>query len=95
VERIFCRRNAARANLDAHFRRAIANFGKPTERWLATIVRCYKAEVTKRVRLLNGEPLEWQRGFYERVLSNGREYGNVERYIVENPRRWLLKERDG
>ena len=30
----------------------------------------------------------WQRNYYERVIRPGKEYGEIRKYIVENPLRW-------
>ena len=29
-----------------------------------------------------------QRGYYEHIVRDGEDLGNVQRYIVENPLRW-------
>jgi hypothetical protein len=67
-------------------------FGLPTAQSLSTIVRSFKAAVTKRVRELAGRPdLEvWQRNYYEHVIRNEGSLNEIRRYIQENPLRWAL-----
>src|SRR6266849_6116676 len=56
---------------------------------LSTIVRSFKAEVTRRSRLeLNWEGEIWQRSYFDRVIRDGREFSNASRYIAENPLKW-------
>jgi REP-associated tyrosine transposase len=69
-------------------------FGKPVGRSVPTIIRSFKAAVTKRVResgLLAGDAV-WQRGYFERVLRNGREFVSATNYITKNPSRWAFDE---
>ncbi len=65
-------------------------FQKPVRGSIPTIVRTFKAEVTREARRalgLKGMDI-WQRNYFKRVLRNGQEYADASRYIVENPRRW-------
>ena len=69
-------------------------FGKPTPGSIPTIVRSLKSAVSKRVResgLAGGESI-WQRGYYEHVLRNTREYVEATNYILLNPARWANDE---
>ncbi len=65
-------------------------FGSPVPGSVATIVRSFKSETTRRVHRLTGNPAlhVWQRGFHESVLRTGDDYANAARYIHENPLRW-------
>jgi REP element-mobilizing transposase RayT len=70
------------------------SFGKPVARSIPTIIRSFKAAVTKRAResdLLIGGAV-WQRGYFERVLRDGREFVNATDYIIKNPSRWAFDE---
>ena len=70
------------------------SFGKPLSGAVPTIIRSFKAAVTKSVResgSLIGSPV-WQRGYFERVLRNGREFVNATDYIIKNPSRWAFDE---
>jgi REP-associated tyrosine transposase len=65
------------------------HFSGPVEGSIPTIVRTFKAAVTrdaKRESGINGEI--WQRNYYEHVLRDGEEYARASRYIFENPLRW-------
>jgi REP element-mobilizing transposase RayT len=56
---------------------------------LSTIVRAFKAEVTRRAgRELGWSREIWQHNYYDRVIRDGREFSNAIRYIAENPVRW-------
>ncbi len=55
-----------------------------------TAVRSFKAAASKRSResgLITTGSI-WQRGYFERVLRNTREYVEVTNYILQNPARW-------
>jgi putative transposase len=67
-----------------------SRFGKPQVGALATIVRTFKAEVTRaaRRRFHRPELTIWQANYYERVLRDGKEYADACRYIAGNPLRW-------
>lgn len=56
---------------------------------LSTIVRAFKADVTRRsgVELGWTEPI-WQHNYYDRVIRDDREFSNAERYMAENVIRW-------
>jgi putative transposase len=72
----------------------IEAFGKPVVGSIPTIIRSFKAAVTKRVRdagLLHDGPV-WQRGYFERVLRDSREFINAKDYIIKNPLRWAFDE---
>ena len=51
----------------------------------------FKSIVTKRIWKLdenvNGTPI-WQRNYYEHIIRNDREMGNIWRYIESNPAMW-------
>ena len=70
------------------------SFGKPVSGSIPTIIRSFKAAVSKLVResgfLMSG--VVWQRGYFERVLRDSREFINVTDYIIKNPLRWALDE---
>ena len=69
------------------------NFSKPTEQSVPTIVRAYKAAVTKRIRRLDGHDTScpydiWQRSFYEHIIRNEQDYITIAEYINNNPLKW-------
>ena len=67
-------------------------FGVPTAQSLPTIVRSFKAAVTKRIREMAQRPdLEiWQRNYHEHVIRSEDSLNEIRRYIQENPLRWAL-----
>lgn len=69
-------------------------FGKPIAGSLPTIIRSFKAAVSKRVRAMRRLPTTqiWQRNYYERVIRTGDEFDEVSRYIWENPKAWEFDE---
>lgn len=68
---------------------AVEAFSEPVERSLPTILRSFKGAVTRRVRETLGRDIQvWQRGYFERVIRNGKEFGLAQNYILQNPIRW-------
>jgi len=67
-------------------------FRKAVPGSVPTIVRNYKAAVTKLVRDTTGNRgmQVWQSNYFERVLRNGEEFANASRYIQENVAMWHL-----
>ena len=66
-------------------------FGKPVPGSIPTVIRTYKAAVTKRINLIcntKGTSLIWQRDFYEHINRDEESLHNIRQYIVENPRCW-------
>jgi putative transposase len=65
-------------------------FQKPVKGSIPTIVRTFKAAVTRGAKKelgMDGDDI-WQRNYFERVLRDGKEYVDASRYILENPMRW-------
>jgi putative transposase len=62
-------------------------FGKPRCGSLPTIVRAFKAAVTKRVNRHRGTPgfPVWQRNYYEHIVRDDDELDAIRKYITENP----------
>lgn len=67
-------------------------FGKPIAGSLSTIVRAYKAAVTKRINEHRGTPGApvWQRNYYEHIVRTPRAHRMISAYIEDNPARWYL-----
>lgn len=65
-------------------------FGRPSPKSIPTIIRSFKAAASKCAResglAVSGSI--WQRGYFEHVLRNTREYVEVTNYILQNPARW-------
>ena len=67
-------------------------FRKAVPGSVPTIVRNYKAAVTRLVRDTTGNRgmQVWQSNYFERVLRSGEELANASRYIQENVAMWHL-----
>ena len=65
------------------------SFGRPTKGALATVLRSFKAAVTKEVRSqINAHNDVWQRGYYEHVIRNDRALLEIQEYILTNALKW-------
>ncbi len=73
-------------------------FAKPTKQSVATIVRAYKAAVTREIRRKFGHDTSghdtscpyvvWQKGYYDNIIKNDEMYEKVWQYISYNPVLW-------
>ena len=68
----------------------VESFGKPAAGSLPTIVRSFKAAVTKRINSMRNNPggSVWQRNYYEHVIRDEANYQRIAEYIENNPARW-------
>lgn len=57
---------------------------------LGVVIGRYKTAVTTRINQLRQTPGDkiWQRGYYERIIRNEREWRATQQYIRNNPARW-------
>ncbi len=62
----------------------VERFGKPTKGSLSTIVRTYKAAVTRKT----GHKNIWHRNYYEHIIRDEKEWDRIQRYIEANPIHW-------
>ncbi len=66
----------------------IERFAQPTRGTLPTIIRTFKAAVTRRA----GRELDlaniWQKNYYEHVIRGQSEYERIAAYIAANPEHW-------
>src|SRR5262245_6602365 len=65
-------------------------FSKPVAGSLPTVVRLYKAAVTRRINDLRGTPGApvWQRNYYEHIIRDQASLDRIRAYIASNPSRW-------
>ena len=57
---------------------------------IPTIVRTYKAAVTRRIQSeLNGANI-WQRNYHEHIIRNEASLDRIRLYIMNNPASWML-----
>jgi putative transposase len=66
----------------------VEKYGKPTVGSLPTIVRTYKAAVTRRIGREHKANGIWQRNYYEHVIRDERDLQNKTNYIESNPMLW-------
>jgi REP element-mobilizing transposase RayT len=63
-------------------------FGKPTVGSLPTIIRTYKAAVTRRIGREHNATGIWQRNYYEHIIRDEKDLQNKTDYIEANPSLW-------
>jgi putative transposase len=66
-----------------------SEFGKPVRGSLATIVRTFKASVSRIAKQELGLLNIWQRNYYEHIIRNEQELLKIYDYILTNPNQWL------
>ncbi|MBI5295644.1 MAG: transposase [Chloroflexi bacterium] len=66
----------------------VEQFGKPIKGSLPTIVRTYKAAVTRIIAREHNATGIWQRNYYERIIRNADEANRIHLYIEANPAQW-------
>ncbi len=55
---------------------------------LSTVIRSYKSAVTKNARKIDSN-FAWQSRFYDHIIRNDKSYVHIEKYIRENPSKWI------
>ncbi len=66
----------------------IEQFGKPVPGSIPTIIRTYKAAVTRHIgREFDASHL-WQRNYFEHVIRHDNDYQRIHDYILNNPAKW-------
>ena len=74
-------------------RAAMEQFQKPVVGSIPTIIRIYKAAVTRKiVAQFGGMPDLWQRNYYEHIIRNDDEHKRIHLYIESNPLHWISDE---
>jgi putative transposase len=65
-------------------------YGNPTSNSIPTIIRGYKAAVTRRIDILRGntDGAVWQPGYYENIIRNYSAYEKIKEYTGNNPANW-------
>jgi len=59
---------------------------------IPTIVRTYKAAVTRRIGREHNAAGIWQRNYYEHIIRNDQDWDRIHRYIESNPSMWAEDE---
>jgi putative transposase len=69
--------------------RSTEQYQKPVPGSIPTVIRSFKASVTHRIRLFEGEDfIVWQRNYYEHIIHGDVELDRVRKYIKNNPLEW-------
>jgi REP element-mobilizing transposase RayT len=59
---------------------------------VGSIIRSYKAAVTRWCRITNVENFRWQRNYFEHIVRNDEDLYRIKEYIVNNPLKWEIDE---
>lgn len=67
-------------------------FWQPTSNSIPTIIRSFKATVSKQINELRNTPglPVWQRNYFERIVRKDDELNKIREYILYNPLKWQL-----
>lgn len=70
--------------------REMERFGKPVKGSIPTVVRSYKSATTLRINLMRQSKgaQVWQRNYFEHVIRDEGEWGDIREYIRQNPDNW-------
>lgn len=63
-------------------------FRNPGKNTISSIIGSYKSAVTKHAHRF-GFDFAWQSRFHDHIIRNQGEYQRIEKYITENPSKWL------
>jgi len=64
----------------------------PNRGSIGAILAQFKAAVSRRIAIELGESNLWQRNYYDRIIRDEVEWGNIRAYIETNPLRWAEDE---
>ena len=67
-------------------------FQHVTSKSLGSIVRSYKAAVSRECRKRNIYDFSWQRNYYDHIIRDGKDLDRICEYIIDNPIKWYLDE---
>ncbi|MGI6604111.1 MAG: transposase [bacterium] len=72
------------------FQTCIEQFGRPVSGSIPTIIRSFKAAVTRQINELRGTPGVpiWQRNYYEHVIRDEESLDRIREYVAGNPAQW-------
>ena len=89
---VYCRGTAHRALVTEHHTPIKEQFKKSSSNTIPTIIRSYKASVTKQIRELRNDFNFhiWQRNYFEHIIRNDDSYLKISEYILTNPLKWRL-----
>jgi len=59
---------------------------------LGSIIRSYKAAVSRECRKRKYSDFSWQRNYYEHIVRDDKDFNNIREYILNNPIKWYFDE---
>jgi putative transposase len=61
-------------------------------RSLSSLIAGFKSITTKRINEMRNTPCSpvWQGGFYDHIVRNEKDLGNIREYIFNNPSNWQI-----
>ena len=67
-------------------------FGRPVAGSIPTIIRSFKAAVTKRINRHRRTPgaSVWQRNYFEHIIRDDVSLDRIREYVANNPRQWAM-----
>ena len=83
-----CRGTIYRAPTADNHHDYLERFGNPVPGSLSTIIRTYKAAVSRLAKKKLGITNIWQRNYYEHIIRNQSEMEKIGQYILTNPDQW-------
>jgi len=59
---------------------------------LSSLMAGFQSPVTSKINQLRGTPKQdvWQRNYFDRIIRNDNELNRIRKYIIENPMKWNL-----
>jgi putative transposase len=64
-------------------------YGRPVTGSIPTVIRSFKAAVTREINALGRtHAAVWQRNYFEHVIRNEESLARIRQYILDNPARW-------
>ncbi len=72
------------------YRAPTEQFQKPAPGSIPTIIRTYKASVTRRIQKESNSMGIWQRNYHEHIIRNDEEYNRIHLYIEANVANWVM-----
>lgn len=69
------------------------NLMKSDKYLLGKIIRYFKAKTTKKIRD-NNFYFQWQKNYYEHIIKSEESLNSIRIYILNNPSRWILEEKN-
>jgi putative transposase len=68
------------------------NYQKIIPKSIGSIIRSYKASVTRYCRQNGFQKFRWQRNYFEHIIRNEEDLFRIREYIQNNPLQWELDE---